>query len=120
MCLWGYTAEASAKRLRENYLRAVLRQDIAFFDNVGAGEVATRIQTDTRKFLTLTIILSFLFIVFSWRLGPTRHIRESGNGFYTAGCLCYRLCPGLHSIVAACSRVVLHVSSHGNHRRDHD
>ena len=38
-----------SKRLRENYLRAVLRQDIAFFDNVGAGEVATRIQTDTRK-----------------------------------------------------------------------
>ncbi|KAF8519499.1 hypothetical protein BU17DRAFT_65907 [Hysterangium stoloniferum] len=31
----------------EKYLRAILRQDIAFFDNVGAGEVATRIQTDT-------------------------------------------------------------------------
>jgi len=39
-----------AKRIREKYLRAVLRQDIAFFDNVGAGEVATRIQTDTRSF----------------------------------------------------------------------
>ena len=38
-----------SKRVRENYLRAVLRQDIAYFDNVGAGEVATRIQTDTRK-----------------------------------------------------------------------
>ena len=30
-------------------LQAVLRQDIAYFDNVGAGEVASRIQTDTRK-----------------------------------------------------------------------
>lgn len=40
-----------AKRIREQYLRAILRQDIAYFDNVGAGEVATRIQTDTRKFL---------------------------------------------------------------------
>ena len=42
-----------AKRIRELYLRAVLRQDIAFFDNVGAGEVATRIQTDTRMLIFL-------------------------------------------------------------------
>ena len=48
MVVWVYTGEVNAKRLREAYLRAVLRQDIAYFDNVGAGEVATRIQTDTR------------------------------------------------------------------------
>lgn len=48
MYIWVYTAEVNAKRLREQYLQAVLRQDIAYFDNVGAGEVATRIQTDTR------------------------------------------------------------------------
>ncbi|KAH9480411.1 ABC multidrug transporter atrD [Psilocybe cubensis] len=47
MYIWVYTGEVNAKRIRERYLRAVLRQDIAFFDNVGAGEVATRIQTDT-------------------------------------------------------------------------
>ena len=46
---WVYTGEVNAKRLRERYLQAILRQDIAFFDNVGAGEVATRIKTDTRK-----------------------------------------------------------------------
>lgn len=57
MYTWVYTGEVGAKRLREAYLRAVLRQDIAFFDNVGAGEVATRIQTDTR-----TYFLSFLII----------------------------------------------------------
>ncbi|KAL9710959.1 hypothetical protein Ac2012v2_005499 [Leucoagaricus gongylophorus] len=45
---WVYTGEVNAKRLREHYLRAVLRQDVAYFDKVGAGEVATRIQTDTR------------------------------------------------------------------------
>lgn len=48
MYIWVYTAEVNAKRLRERYLQSVLRQDIAYFDNVGAGEVATRIQTDTR------------------------------------------------------------------------
>ena len=48
MCTWVYTSEATAKRIRERYLKAILRQDIAFFDNVGPGEVTARIQTDTR------------------------------------------------------------------------
>ncbi|KAF5360351.1 hypothetical protein D9756_004683 [Leucocoprinus leucothites] len=47
MFTWVYTGEINAKRVRERYLQAVLRQDIAYFDKVGAGEVATRIQTDT-------------------------------------------------------------------------
>ena len=48
MTIWVYTGEVNAKRIRERYLQAILRQDIAFFDMVGAGEVTTRIQTDTR------------------------------------------------------------------------
>jgi len=51
MFVWVYTGEINAKRTRERYLNAVLHQDIAYFDSVGAGEVATRIQTDTREFL---------------------------------------------------------------------
>lgn len=47
MVIWIRNSETAAKRIRERYLQAVLRQDVAFFDNVGAGEVATRIQTDT-------------------------------------------------------------------------
>jgi ATP-binding cassette subfamily B (MDR/TAP) protein 1 len=49
MSIWVYTSEANGKRIRERYLKAILRQEIAYFDDVGAGEVATRIQTDTRK-----------------------------------------------------------------------
>lgn len=45
--IWVYTGEVNSKRIREYYLKAVLRQDVAYFDDVGAGEVATRIQTDT-------------------------------------------------------------------------
>lgn len=52
MYIWVYTGEVNAKRIREKYLQAVLRQDITFFDKVGAGEVATRIQTDTRQSLS--------------------------------------------------------------------
>jgi len=77
MGAWVYTGEKLSKRIRERYLTSVLRQDVAvrplldrsslsnmrltcppllssarcardqFFDTVGAGEVATRIQTDT-------------------------------------------------------------------------
>ncbi|KAG8983190.1 GTPase-activating protein, partial [Tulasnella sp. 427] len=47
MLIWTYTGEVNSKRIRERYLHAVLRQDIAFFDKLGAGEVTTRIQTDT-------------------------------------------------------------------------
>lgn len=49
MYVWVYTGEVNAKRIRERYLKAILRQDITFFDKVGAGEIATRIQTDTRE-----------------------------------------------------------------------
>lgn len=54
MATWAVTGERNAKRIRENYLRAILRQDIAYFDTSGgAGEVATRIQSDTRKYMSL-------------------------------------------------------------------
>ncbi|WWD08398.1 hypothetical protein V865_006510 [Kwoniella europaea PYCC6329] len=46
MFVWNVTGELNSKRIREKYLRAVLRQEIAYFDDLGAGEVATRIQTD--------------------------------------------------------------------------
>ena len=49
MTIWSHTSEVGAKRLRETYLASILRQDVAFFDTVGAGEIATRIETDTRE-----------------------------------------------------------------------
>ncbi|KAG2008663.1 multidrug resistance protein 1 [Coprinopsis cinerea AmutBmut pab1-1] len=82
MYVWVYTGEVGTKRLREKYLEAVLRQDIAYFDNVGAGEVATRIQTDThlvqqatseKVALTVSFVAAFVtgFVLAyarSWRL----------------------------------------------------
>lgn len=49
MCTWIYTGEVNTRRIREKYLQGILRQDISYFDKVGAGEVTTRIQTDTRE-----------------------------------------------------------------------
>ncbi|KAI6129641.1 ste6-like protein, partial [Pisolithus croceorrhizus] len=82
MYIWMCTGEVNAKRIREKYLQAVLRQDVAYFDHVGAGEVATRIQTDTHLVQQGTsekvaLVVSFLSAFFagfvlaytqSWRL----------------------------------------------------
>ena len=47
MFAWVYTGEATTARVRRRYLKAVLRQNVGYFDKLGAGEVTTRIQTDT-------------------------------------------------------------------------
>ena len=39
----------NTKRIREKYLQATLRQEIAYFDKVGPGEVTTRLSTGTRE-----------------------------------------------------------------------
>lgn len=43
---WVESGAVITRRIREKYLQAVLRQDIAYFDVVGAGEITTRIQSD--------------------------------------------------------------------------
>ncbi|KAB8276954.1 P-loop containing nucleoside triphosphate hydrolase protein [Aspergillus minisclerotigenes] len=40
---WNLSGERLAQRLREKYFSAILRQDAAFFDNLPAGEVSSRI-----------------------------------------------------------------------------
>ncbi|KAJ3189023.1 GTPase-activating protein [Irineochytrium annulatum] len=46
MTTWIVTGARITHRTRENYLKAVLRQDVGWHDGQGAGEVATRITTD--------------------------------------------------------------------------
>lgn len=46
MAIWVYTGEMITGRIRLNYLRAILRQEVSFFDNLGPGEITTRIQSD--------------------------------------------------------------------------
>ena len=63
-----YTGEHIAQKIREQYLAAILRQNIAFFDKLGAGEITTRITADTnlvqdgiseKVALTLTAVATF-------------------------------------------------------------
>jgi len=43
---FSYTGEQITKKIRELYLRAIFRQNIAFFDFLGSGEITTRISSD--------------------------------------------------------------------------
>ncbi|KAJ6535983.1 P-loop containing nucleoside triphosphate hydrolase protein [Mycena vulgaris] len=47
MLAFVYTGEVISRRIREKYLASTLRQDIAYFDSIGAGEIISRIQTDS-------------------------------------------------------------------------
>jgi ATP-binding cassette subfamily B (MDR/TAP) protein 1 len=63
-----YTGEHIAGKIREQYLAAILRQNIGYFDKLGAGEITTRITADTNLVqdglsekigLTLTALATF-------------------------------------------------------------
>lgn len=88
--------EKITQRLREKYLAAILRQNIAFFDILGAGEITTRITADMNLIqdsltgkLSLTLyscsnfgaalIISF---VKSWRMALiliSAYVAETGS-----------------------------------------
>jgi ATP-binding cassette, subfamily B (MDR/TAP), member 1 len=42
-----YTREHISRKIREQYMPSTLRQNIAFFDQLGAGEIVTQITSDT-------------------------------------------------------------------------
>ncbi|KAI1085644.1 multidrug resistance protein [Whalleya microplaca] len=77
-----YTGEHISAKIREHYLESCMRQNIGFFDKLGAGEVTTRITADTNLIqegisekigLTLTATATFIsaFVigfVFYWKL----------------------------------------------------
>ncbi|OTB07208.1 hypothetical protein M426DRAFT_318239 [Hypoxylon sp. CI-4A] len=77
-----YTGEHISAKIREHYLESCMRQNIGYFDKLGAGEVTTRITADTNLIqegisekigLTLTAAATFIsaFVigfVFYWRL----------------------------------------------------
>jgi ATP-binding cassette subfamily B (MDR/TAP) protein 1 len=64
-----YTGEHISAKIREHYLESCMKQNIGFFDKIGAGEVTTRITADTNLIqegisekvgLTLSAIATFV------------------------------------------------------------
>ena len=46
---WGMAGERQAQRLREKYVRSILRQEIGWFDTCGADALATKVAEITGK-----------------------------------------------------------------------
>jgi ABC-type multidrug transport system fused ATPase/permease subunit len=120
MCTWVYTSEATAKRIRERYLKAILRQDIAFFDNVGPGEVTARIQTDTRGWFLQFPSHIGIPIPDTRRFGPSGHIREGSSRRQLHRFLFYRFHRGIRMQLAAGFGHVFHFSLDGYLGRLHE
>ncbi|KAF0471043.1 ABC multidrug transporter Mdr1 [Gigaspora margarita] len=60
-----YTGERIARQIREQYFRSILRQNIAYFDKYGSGEVTTRITSDVHLVhdgISEKVSLAFLYI----------------------------------------------------------
>lgn len=64
-----YVGEHISGKIREHYLASILRQNIGYFDKLGAGEITTRITSDTNLVqdgisekvgLTLTAVATFI------------------------------------------------------------
>lgn len=51
---WSILSERLVRRLRKNYLSAILRQELAFFDTLPSGEVAARLDADLQSIQTGT------------------------------------------------------------------
>ncbi|KAK4052730.1 hypothetical protein OIV83_002017 [Microbotryomycetes sp. JL201] len=79
---WTYTGECSTRRIREKYLAATLRQNVAWHDATGAGAITSHIENDTHlvqegiseKIPIMAMYVSTFFAGFvvafiqSWRL----------------------------------------------------
>lgn len=79
-----YTGEHISGRIRERYLESCMRQNIGFFDKLGAGEVTTRITADANLIqdgisekvaLTLSAVSTFIsaFVIGESNPQPHRH-----------------------------------------------
>lgn len=51
---WNLASQRLAQRIRERYLKSLLRQDISFFDKLQAGEVSSRLNGDIQAIETGT------------------------------------------------------------------
>jgi ABC-type multidrug transport system fused ATPase/permease subunit len=51
---WNLISQRLAQRIRERYLKSLLKQDIAFFDELQAGEVSSRLNGDIQAIETGT------------------------------------------------------------------
>jgi len=108
--------EHITQRIREDYLAAVLRQNMAYFEGLGVGEVNTRITADInliqdaitmKASLSLSAIATFISaliisFVTSWRLAlvllPTQVLIVGSMSLGASFMIKYKHCTGSHQL----------------------
>lgn len=84
---WSLLGERLVRRLRKSYLRALLRQELAFFEKLPSGEVASRLDTDLQTIQTGTsekvglCIASFSYFVASYIVSFIKSAKLAGMLF---------------------------------------
>jgi ATP-binding cassette subfamily B (MDR/TAP) protein 1 len=93
-----YAGEHTTQRLREEYLAAILRQNISFFDDLGAGEITSTITANmdlvqigisekvgtTITALTMFVTALIVAFIYDWRLACVL-LSEVAAGFLIIG-----------------------------------
>ncbi|GIZ44163.1 hypothetical protein CKM354_000736900 [Cercospora kikuchii] len=81
---WTIFGERLVRRLRERYLRALLRQELAFFDQLPAGDVSSRLSNDLNSIQTGTsekvgiVIASVSYFVASYIVAFMKYAELAG------------------------------------------
>ena len=81
---WSLFGERLVRRLRENYFRGLLRQELAFFDTFPAGDMATRLTDDIETLRSGTsekvgiVISSFSYLCGAYVVAFTKHPSLAG------------------------------------------
>ncbi|RDW69258.1 hypothetical protein BP6252_08278 [Coleophoma cylindrospora] len=114
---WSLLGERLVRRLRKSYLDILLRQEVAFFDKMPAGEVASRLDVDLQTIQTGTsekvglLISSISYFVASYVVAFIKSARLAGMLFSLVPAFLLMALVGGHYTQKYASRVSDHVAA---------
>lgn len=114
---WSLLGERLVRRLRRAYLEVLLRQEIAFFETLPSGEVASRLDVDLQTIQTGTsekvgiCIASLSYFVASYVVAFIKSARLAGMLFSLVPCYLIMAFVGGHFTKKYTGRVSEHVAA---------
>lgn len=114
---WSLLGERLVRRLRKSYLDILLRQEVAFFDKMPAGEVASRLDVDLQTIQTGTsekvglLISSISYFVASYVVAFIKSARLAGMLFSLVPAFLLMALVGGHYTQKYASKVSDHVAA---------
>lgn len=112
MSCWMFFGERLARRLRQRYLAALLRQEAAYLDTLPSGAISSRLNTDIRAIQEATsekvgiVLTSLSYFVAAYGISATLDA--------TLTLLMFSMVPAYLAIGATCSALVTRYDSEIN------